>query len=162
QSQVIVAQAYYQMGEYATAIRLLKGLGDNDQVLSVLMSAAGRAGDTQTEGQVAERLIHKGQSKYWTYLLAAADRAPRMTDHQNPDVYRVRFATGNMRNAEDYETMTQLALELGFATEGLNVAQKGFDAKILQGDRDLRLLNLAKTQAAKDGAGLANAQKQAQ
>ena len=162
QAQVIVAQAYYLMGDYSTAIKLLRGLGDNDQVLSLLMSAAGKSGDTQTEGQVAERLILKGQGKYWTYLLAAADRAPRLNDHENLNIYRVRFATNNMRNAEDYETMAQLALEFGFAQEALNVAQKGFDAKLLQGDRDLRLLNLAKTQQAKDSAGLANAQKQAQ
>src|SRR4051794_407554 len=57
QSQVIVAQAYYLMGDYSTAIRLLKGLGNSDQVLSLLMSAAGKAGDAATEGQVAERMV---------------------------------------------------------------------------------------------------------
>ncbi|HEY4115354.1 MAG TPA: hypothetical protein VGM17_14960 [Rhizomicrobium sp.] len=161
QSQVVVAQAYYQMGDYTTAIKLLKGLGDNDQVLSVLMAAAGHAGDTQTEGQVAERLILKGQTKYWTYLLTSA-QAGRLTDPEMLDLYRVRLATGNMRNADDYETMAQLALELGFPTEGLSVVQKGFDAKALQGERDQRLQNLAQTQAAKDSATLANQQKQAQ
>lgn len=161
QSQVVVAQAYYQMGDYATAIKLLKGLGDNDQVLSVLMAAAGKQGDTQTEGQVAERLILKGQNKYWTYLLTSA-QGGRLTDPELLDVYRVRFATGNMRNSDDYETMAQLALELGFPTEGLNIVQKGFEAKVLQGERDQRLQNLAQTQVAKDTAGLAKTQQQAQ
>jgi tetratricopeptide (TPR) repeat protein len=161
QSQVVVAQAYYQMGDYTTAIKLLKGLGDNDQVLSVLMAAAGRAGDTQTEGQVAERLILKGQTKYWTYLLTSA-QGGRLTDPELLDVYRVRFATNNMRNSDDYETMAQLALELGFPTEGLNIVQKGFEAKVLQGERDQRLQTLAQTQVAKDTAGLAKTQQQAQ
>ena len=161
QSQVIVAQAYYQMGDNATAIRLLKGLGDSEQVMSVLMSAASRAGDTQTEGQVAERMVLRGQIKYWTYMLAAADSARGLTDHENLDIYRVRYATGNMRNAEDYELLTQLAIELHFPIEAAAVAQKGFTLKILQGDRDQRLLNLAQTQAAKDTANLANLQKQA-
>jgi len=161
QSQVVVAQAYYQMGDYDTAIRMLKGLGDNDQVLSLLMSAAGKSGDTQTEGQVAERLILKGQTKFWTYLLAAAEGGKRLTDHQLLNVYRVRLATGNMRSGEDYETAAQLALEFGFSTEAQNIAQKGIDAKLLSGDRDMRLVNLAKTQAAKDAAGLADAQKKA-
>src|ERR1043166_7191715 len=75
--EIIVAQAYYLMGDYNTAIRMLRGMGDSDQVLSLLMSAAGKAGDTQTEGAVAERLILKGQSKYWTYLLPPADHTPR-------------------------------------------------------------------------------------
>ncbi|MBV8798958.1 MAG: hypothetical protein JO208_04005 [Alphaproteobacteria bacterium] len=160
-SQVIVAQAYYLMGDYGTAIKLLKGLGNSDQVLSLLMSAAGKAGDTQTEGQVAERLILQGQAKYWTYLLASADATPRLTDHLNLDIYRIRYATGNMRNAEDYELLTQLALEFHFPAEALAVAQKGFTVKLLQGERDQRLLNLAQTQAAKDTATLANTQKQA-
>jgi tetratricopeptide (TPR) repeat protein len=161
QSQVIVAQAYYLMGDYGTAIKLLRGLGNSEQVLSLLMSAAGKAGDTQTEGQVAERLILQGQSKYWTYMLAAADAVHGLTDHENLDIYRIRYATGNMRNSEDYELLTQLALELHFPAEAVVVAQKGFALKILQGDRDMRLLNLAQTQAQKDTANLPNLQKQA-
>ena len=160
-SQVIVAQAYYLMGDYATAIKLLRGLGNSDQVLSLLMSAAAKSGDTQTEGLVAERLILQGQSKYWTYMLAAADRTPKLTDHFNLDIYRVRYLTGNMRNAEDYELLTELALEFHFPAEALTVAQKGFADKKLQGDRDARLLAKAQTEAAKDAANLANMQKKA-
>jgi hypothetical protein len=161
QSQVIVAQAYYLMGDYGTAIKLLRGLGNSEQVLSLLMSAAGKAGDTQTEGQVAERLILQGQSKYWTYMLAAADSTRGLSDHGNLDIYRIRYATGNMRNAEDYELLTQLALQLHFPAEALAAAQKGFSVKLLQGERDMRLLNLAQTQAQKDTANLPNLQKQA-
>lgn len=161
QSQVIVAQAHYLMGDYGTAIKLLRGLGNSEQVLSLLMSAAAKAGDTQTEGQVAERLILQGQSKYWTYMLAAADATRGLTDHENLNVYRIRYFTGNMRNAEDYELLTQLALQLHFPAEGLAAAQKGFGIKLLQGDRDMRLLNLAQTQAQKDTVNLPNLQKQA-
>ncbi|HEY1961347.1 MAG TPA: hypothetical protein VGG69_02925 [Rhizomicrobium sp.] len=161
QSQVIVAQAYYLMGDYRTAITLLRGLGNSDQVLSLLMSAAAKSGDTQTEGQVAERLILQGQSKYWTYLLTATDAMRGLSDHANLDIYRIRFATGNMRNTDDYELMTELALELHFPTEAVTVAQKGFDVKLLQGDRDTRLLTKAQAEAAKDTANLAKTQQQA-
>ncbi|HTK80188.1 MAG TPA: hypothetical protein VL286_07075 [Rhizomicrobium sp.] len=161
QAQIIVAQAHYLMGDYGTTIRMLRNMGESDQVLSLLMSAAGKQGDTQTEGQVAERLILKGQSKYWTYLLASADATRGLSDHANLDIYRVRYLTGNMRSKDDYELMTQLAIQLKFPTEAQTVAQKGFDVKMLEGDRDTRLLNLAKTQAAKDTANLATAEKQA-
>jgi hypothetical protein len=160
-SQVIVAQAYYLMGDYGTAIRLLKGLGNSEQVLSLLMSAASKQGDTQTAGQVAERMVLQGQAKYWTYMLAAADSTRGLTDHENLDVYRIRFFTGNMRNSEDYELLTQLAIQLKFPTEALAAAQKGFSVKLLQGERDTRLLGLAQAQAAKDTANLPNLQKQA-
>jgi hypothetical protein len=149
------------MGDYTTAISHLRTLGNSDQVLSLLMSAAGKAGDTQTEGQVAERLILQGQAKYWTYLLTATDAIRGLTDHENLDIYRIRYATGNMRNAEDYELMTQLAIQLHFPAEAVGVAQRGFSVKLLQGDRDMRLLNLAQAQAAKDTANLPNLQKQA-
>jgi hypothetical protein len=161
QAQIIVAQAYYLMGDYGTTIRMLHNMGQSDQVLSLLMSAAAKQGDTKTEGDVAERLILKGQSKYWTYLLAAADATRGLSDHENLDIYRIRYLTGNMRSKDDYELMTQLAIQLKFPTEAQAIAQKGFDVKMLEGDRDTRLLNLAKTQAAKDTANLANAEKQA-
>ena len=161
QSQVIVAQAYYLMGDYSTATKLLRGLGNSDQVLSLLMSSAAKGGDTQTQGQVAERLILQGQSKYWTYLLAAADATRGLSDHGNLDIYRIRYLTGNMRNAEDYELLTQLAIQMHFPNEAVAVAQKGFSVKLLEGDRNMRLLNLAQAQAAKDTANLPNLQKQA-
>ena len=161
QSQVVIAQAYYQMGDNTTAVRLLKGLGDSEQVLSVLMAAASRAGDTQTQGQVAERMVLRGQSKYWTYLITASEQTRGLTDHENLDIYRVRYLTGNMRNAEDYELLTQLAIQMHFPNEAVAIAQKGVSVKLLQGDRDMRLLNLAQTQAAKDTANLPSMQKQA-
>jgi hypothetical protein len=161
QSQVIVAQAYYLMGDYGTAIKLLRGLGNSDQVLSLLMSAAAKSGDTQTEGQVAERLLLQGQTKYWTYMLTSADAMHGLSDHANLDIYRIRFATGNMRNTDDYELMTELALELHFPTEAVTVAQKGFQVKLLQGDRDTRLLGKAQAEAAKDTANLPKLQQQA-
>jgi hypothetical protein len=57
--------------------------------------------------------------------------------------------------------LTQLALEFHLPAEALAVAQKGFELKLLQGERDTRLLNLAQTQAQKDTANLPNLQKKA-
>jgi Tfp pilus assembly protein PilF len=94
-------------------------------------------------------------------MLTAADATRGLTDHQNLAIYRIRYATGNMRNAEDYELMTQLAIQLHFPAEAVAVAQKGFSVKLLQGDRDMRLQALAQAQAAKDTANLPNLQKQA-
>jgi tetratricopeptide (TPR) repeat protein len=43
-----------------------------------------------------------------------------------------------------------LALEFGSAAEAANIVQKGLDAKVLSGDRALKLLNTAKSQATAD------------
>jgi hypothetical protein len=158
----IVAQAYYMMGDCSTAIRMLSGMGESDSVLSLIMSCAHKNGDSDAEQRAAEKLIRKGNSKYWTYALGAAERTKGIKDHQSLDIYRIRLLTGNMRNADDYRLLTQLALQFGFASEAADVAKKGLDAKVLSGDRDQKLLAVAQAQAAKDAASLPVLTKQAQ
>ena len=72
QAQLIVAQAYYLMGNYQQAIKLLSGLS-GETAQGLLMSAAHKSGDTVAEQKAAEHLILGGQPKYWTYMLAGAD-----------------------------------------------------------------------------------------
>ncbi|MBI3676630.1 MAG: hypothetical protein HY243_08425 [Proteobacteria bacterium] len=160
-SQLIVAQAYYMMGECSTAIRMLNSMGDSENVLSLIMSCAHRSGDSDAEQNAAEKLIRRGNAKYWTYALGAAERTKGLKDHQNLDIYRIRLLTGNMRNADDYRLLTQLALQFGFSNEAATVAKKGLDAKMLSGDRDMKLLSVAQAQAAKDNASFAALTKQA-
>ncbi|HEY8947544.1 MAG TPA: tetratricopeptide repeat protein [Rhizomicrobium sp.] len=158
--QLIVAQAYYLMGNYQQAIKALNGLsGDSAQAL--LMSAAAKSGDTEAEQRAAERLILSGQSKYWTYMLAGADATRGLTDHETLDIARVRLMTGNMRNAEDYQLAAELAIQFGLPTEASAIAQKGVDAKLLTDARSQRLVGLAQAAAAKDAANLPNLMKTA-
>ncbi|MGN6514557.1 MAG: hypothetical protein ACTHLR_01810 [Rhizomicrobium sp.] len=160
QSQLIVAQAYYLMGNYTQAIKLLSGMS-GDTAQSLLMSAAAKSGDSQAEMKAAERLILSGQSKYWPYMLAAADNTRGLSDHQTLDVARLRFLTGNMRNAEDYQLAAELAIQFGFPTEAATIAKKGVDAKVLTDARSQKLVALAQGNAAKDVANLPNTVKAA-
>jgi hypothetical protein len=158
--QLIVAQAYYLMGNYASAIKALNGLsGDTAQAL--LMSAAAKSGDVAAEQRAAERLILNGQSKYWTYMLAGADATRGLTDHETLDIARLRLLTGNMRNAEDYQLAAELAIQFGLPTEASMIADKGMEAKMLNDARSQRLVGLTKAAAAKDAANLPNLMKQA-
>lgn len=154
QSQLVVAQAYYEMRDYSSALRLLNGLGDSDSVLSLKMAVAAKLGDSAAQSDVAEKLVLKGQSKYWPYLLSAADNTHGLTDRQTLDVYRVRMLTGQMRNAEDYSNAAQLAILLDLPQEGLDIQQKGFDQKILADGRQERLLDQAKKLTAAQAAKL--------
>lgn len=160
QSQLIVAQAYYLMGNYNQAIKMLNGLS-GDTAQSLLMSAAAKSGDTVAEQKAAERLILSGQSKYWTYMLAGADATRGLTDHETLDIARLRLLTGNMRNAEDYQLAAELSIQFGLPTEASLIADKGVEAKMLADARSQRLVGLAKAAAAKDTANLANLTKQA-
>jgi hypothetical protein len=154
QNQLIVAQAYYLMGNYSSALRMLNGMG-GDQALALRMSAASKAGDSAAEMQAAEQLIGNGQMKYWTYELTSAEGLHGLTDHQNLDILRLRLLTGMMRNAEDYQTGAELALEFGDNTGAVNFTQKGIAAKVLTDARSQRLAGLAQASAAKDTATLA-------
>lgn len=154
QSQLIVAQAYYLMGNYAEAIRMLKGMG-GDSAQSLLMAAAAKSGDSQAEMQAAEHLILAGQTKYWTYMLAGANGTRGLTDHQNLDILRLRLLTGMMRGVDDYQTGAELALEVGDNAGAVTFVQKGMEAKLLNDARSQRLAGVAQAAAAKDVATLA-------
>ena len=154
QSQLIVAQAYYLMGDYSNAIRMLKDMS-GDTAQSLLMAAAAKSGNTQAEMQAAEHLILAGQTKYWTYMLTGAESTPGLTDHENLDILRLRLLTGMMRGVDDYQTGAELALEVGDAAGAQNFTQKGIEAKVLIDARSQRLAGLAQAAAAKDMATLA-------
>lgn len=161
-SQLIVAQAYYQSGQYRAAMKYLDSLGSSAQVVQLKLAVAAKLGDTDAQADAAEALVLRGESKYWPYLFAAADHAPGLSDESTLGIYRVRLLTGNMRNADDYSVTTQIAIQLGYPQEGLAVQQKGFDEKVLSGARQERLLALAKKQAAEQAAKMPAMIKQAQ
>ena len=158
EQQVIVAQAYYQSGRCAQAIsaaRDLAGGRASESILSLLYSAAYKCGDNDAMRYALERLVSEyNQPKYWSDLLQTAEGSKGLKDHQLLDIYRLRVLTNSLKSAEDYETSAELAIEFKSSTEAQNIVQKGLDAKVLSGDRDMRLLNTAKTQAAADAAGL--------
>ena len=60
--------------------------------------------------------------------------------------------TGSLKSEADYETATEIAIQLGFPTEAQTIALKGVDARQSRGSR---LIAMAKTQAAADAAALA-------
>ncbi len=161
QSQLIVAQAYYQSGDYKGAMAYLGHLGDSDDVLTLKMAAAAKLGDDAAQSQAAEKLVLSGKAQFWTYLFAAADRSSGLSDEQTLELFRLRLLTGNMRGADDYSAATELAIQLGYPQEGLAIGQKGFDAQVLTGARAQRLLALAKQRAVAQQAQMAAMAKDA-
>jgi|HubBroStandDraft_6_1064221.scaffolds.fasta_scaffold14924_5 hypothetical protein len=159
ESQVVVAQAYYLMGNCEKSIPMLRDLSSgshaSEQVLSVMYSAAYKCGDNDAMRSALERLVQSyNNPKYWSDLLQAAEGTKGLKDHQLLDIYRLRLLTNSLKTAEDYETSAELAIEFKSSTEAQAIVQKGLDAKILSGARDLRLLATAKAQAAADAAAL--------
>lgn len=160
QSALIVAQSYYLMHNYTECVRYVHDMGrGGQQSLELLNRCAYEAGDETAQiGALEQLVVDLNQPKYWADLLLLADRTSGMSNNDTLDVYRLRLLSGAMRNASDYETAAEVAIQLGFPSEGVTFAQKGLDAKQLAPDRGARLLNLAKGQAAADAANIAKTQ----
>jgi|SRR5215469_5981129 len=158
EQEVVVAQAYYLMGKCEQAISMLRDMAGghaSEQILSLMYSAAYKCGDNDAMRTALERLVSEyNKPQYWSDLLQAAEGMKGIKDHQLLDIYRLRLLTNSLKSKEDYETSAELAIEFKSSTEAANIVQKGLDAKVLAGDRDMRLLNTAKTQAAADVAAL--------
>lgn len=159
EEEVVVAQAYYQMGRCEQAIPMLQNLASgarpSEQILSLLYSAAYKCGNNDAMRSALERLVQIANNpKYWSDLIQSAQGAKGIRDHQLLDLYRLAVLANALKGKEDYETSAELAIEFHSAAEAQSIIQKGLDAKILSGDRDMRLLNTAKAQAATDAAAL--------
>jgi hypothetical protein len=157
EDELLIAQAYYLMHNYEDCIRHIRSMGRlSQQELELLNRCAYEAHDTAAQQAALEQLVVDfNQQKYWADLLDNADRTSGLNNQDTLDIYRVRMLTGTMKGKSDFETATEIAIQLGFPVEAQAFAQKGLDSKQLDADRGARLLNMAKTQAATDAANFA-------
>ncbi len=156
QSEVIVAQAYYLMHDYDQCMRMVRGMGRAGQsTMELLMRCAYETHDEQAmQGALEQLVVDYNQPKYWSDLLDSADRTSGLSNPDTLDVFRMRLLTGTMKGASDYQTAGEIAIQLGFPTEGAAFVQKGVDLKLIDASKGSRLLTLAKTAAAADVASL--------
>ena len=158
-SMQIIAQAYYLSGDKQGCVKYIKnnfGANPSDATLELEMRCAYDAQDDATQRQALETLVaHTGKPEYWNDLLKMSERAQGMRDPDTLDIYRIKLITGTISGADEYITLAQLAIQLGFPAEAEAVIEKGQAAHLLTGDRVNRLLALAKTNAAADEAAMA-------
>jgi hypothetical protein len=156
----LVAQAYYLAGDKPGCQRYIQssyGKAAPDAVLEILMRCAYDNNDENTQRETLETLIsHNPKPEYWKNLLKLSERQKGMRDVNTLDIYRLKLLTGSMESKDDYITLAQLALQLGFASEAQSVIQKGQAAfKELNDERTNRLLKVAQGQAGTDAAAIA-------
>jgi len=155
-NMVIVAQAYYRMNSFKECARYAadhSSLGQD--MLDIEMRCAYEAHDDATMRAAVEQLVAStGKAEYWARLLKLAEASKGLSDHQTLDINRIKLMTGSMSLDSDYFLLAALDIQFGLPSEAVNVVQKGFASKVLNGDRANRLLNLAKSSAAADLAAL--------
>jgi hypothetical protein len=97
--------------------------------------------------------------EYWHDLLQLARNEKGLNDEQLMDIYRLRFAVGDLKTLDDYTDMAQEALVAGYPAEAKQVLDKAAAAKLLTGDRSVRLVKLVNDRVAQDAAAQADLQK---
>lgn len=136
--------------------------------LNLLLYAAQKKGDANAEGIATEKLLnYYPDPKLWAQILGSLPQKKSFDNNRfQLDLYRLRLATGNMREANDYMEMAQLAAQAGYPEEGKQVVDKGFAAGVLgqgaEGARHKRLADLMIKKIAEAKAGAAANEKAAQ
>lgn len=121
--------------------------------LNLLAYAADKKGDRAAGAMATEKLLAYYPSKeLWAQILSELPRKKGFSQRFNLDVLRLKLATGNMRNAAEYEEMAQLAAAGGFPEEGKMVVDKAIASGALgQGDGAARAKRLSEFLAKKIG-----------
>jgi tetratricopeptide (TPR) repeat protein len=164
----LVAQAYYIKGDYKGTINFVDGFVTNqikagqtpkEQSLQLVMSSCVKLDDGECTTKALERLVsYHPKNEYWQNLLYTMFQQEGQTDKSLLHVYRLATEVDVLKRPDDYTEFAQLALEAGSPGEAQAVLEKGMaknvftDARLL--DRNKRLLETAKKQAAADKASL--------
>jgi hypothetical protein len=158
QCMQLVAQSYYLTRDFRGCTNFIRnnfGSGAGEQILQLQQRCAYEAGDNESQRLALEQLVLRtNKSEYWNQLLQAAQGTKGLKDHDTLDIYRLMLLTGTLTKPADYTLLAQLALQMGFAAEAQNVIQKAMDAKLLTDERTMRLMNMAKGQAAANAAAV--------
>ncbi|MFT7724679.1 MAG: hypothetical protein QM788_17920 [Roseateles sp.] len=134
--------------------------------LNILLYAAQKKGDAATESYAVERLLnHYPRKELWAQVLGSLQGKKGFASRFALDVYRLQLATGNLKTADDYMEMAQLAAQAGYPDEGKKVVEQGLAANLLgqgaEGARHKRLLDLMVKKSNEARAGAAGAEKAA-
>jgi hypothetical protein len=169
--RTVLLQSYYLGGDCNSVSKMLAGALEGEKrasedELGILANCYQRNRDAGGYARTMEQLvIHYPKKQYWTDLLARVQKKPGFSGRFDLDVYRLRMATGNLTEANDYFEAAQLALQAGLPAEAKLFLDKGYDAKLLgQGkdaDRHARLRALVDKSLAESQANRAKEEQEA-
>jgi hypothetical protein len=139
------------------------GRAPPEEMLRLLISCYVQLKDDAGYQRTLERMaVAYPKPDYWSELLSRATKQPGFSDRLWLDVYRLRFAAGLMRGADEYVEMANLALQAGYPSEALKVIDRGVSLALLGNGKDAAahtaLRERASKAAEKDSADLARAE----
>jgi TolA-binding protein len=137
----LLAQAYYQTGDYANAARELQweiqaadraGRPPGEDRLLLLQSCYARLNDANAYAWGLEKLVtYYPKREYWADLLDRTQKRPDFGERLALDVNRLRLLTGTLGGAAEYLAMAAQAQQAGFPAEAKRVLDQGFAKGVL-------------------------------
>lgn len=166
----LLAAAQAESGDYGAIARQLQaevaeaekaGRVPPEDRLKNLAYAQQQIGDTAGYVSTIEKLaVHYPSKDYWADLISRVQRKPNFSGRYLLDIYRLKLATGNLAQANDYMEMAQLAVQARLPAEAMKVVQDGYAAGALgtgaEAARHQRLRALVETELARDNESLAS------
>jgi len=136
--RTVLLQSYYLSGDCAAVSRIAEeSQRTTEEELQMLLNCYQRSRDNGGYVATMEKLVVGYPKKeYWTDLLARVQKKPGFSDRLALHVYRLRLATGNLRDSNDYMEMAQLALQAGSPAEAKQVVDKGYETRALGSGKD--------------------------
>jgi hypothetical protein len=134
--------------------------------IDTLLFAANKLKDSAAEAYGLERLLtHYPSKEIWASALATVQARKGFADRYMVDLLRLRLVTGNLRGADDYMELAQLAAANGSPDEGVKVVEAGFAAGVLgtgtEAARHQRLKEFMAKKVADSKAAFATAEAEA-
>jgi hypothetical protein len=168
--RTVLLQSYFLANDCAAVSRMLaedNGHKASEEELQILRTCYSKGNDDAGYVAATERLLQSYPKKeYWTELLARVQRKPGFSDRLGVHVYKLRGATGNFTNANDYMELAQLAMQDGVPAEAKVILNKGYAAGVLgqgaEAARQKRLVDLVDKTLAESKKTRAQDEKDAQ
>jgi hypothetical protein len=165
----LVMQAQYESGDFASVARTLQaevaadekaGRAPPEERLQLLAYSQQKLNDTVGYVNTMEKLVaHHPKKNYWSDLISRVQRKPGFSDRYVLDIYRLRLATGNLSEANDFMEMAQLAMQAGNPGEAKKIVEQGYAGGALgkgpEAARHKRLADLVDKNMAEDAAVMA-------
>jgi hypothetical protein len=134
-------QSYYLGNDCNSVNKMLAGAGEDrkasEEELQILANCYLRMKDTAGYvGAIEKLVIHYPKKEYWTDLVSRVQKKPGFSDRLGLDVYRLRLATGNLKETSDFMEMAQLSIQAGVPAEAKLVVDKGYQMQALGTGKD--------------------------
>ncbi len=176
QVRTLLIQSYFQSGDFANTAK--ESLADiqadqkagrtpSEEKLQLLANAYLRQKNSSGYISTIEKLLNYYPKKsLWADVVSRLQNKPGFSDRLSLDVYRLKFATGNLATSSDYMEMAQLALQAEFPVEAKKIVDEGYTngtlGKGAEAARQQRLRDLTEKQVAENKKSLAAGKDEAE